>query len=288
MPTTRKTTAAPQEPATPAPPAQDLSPGTPPPSPPPAAPSDPLAHVLANVFSANQSAVFQLAFAAAGIEEIDDLLSLSPQDVRNISWADASGGVVSLKLAQANTLISLIQWYGAQGTTDVDVFFDLDKAGLSTFRRELSASASVSVPATPASAHMSPLRSPPTPDPSTDPSAAPPAAPSAAPSTGLSPADEITARIKRDVSSYSTFKDRRQWSQWHRSFLALASSHGLSDVLDPDYSPSTESERLLFAHLQKFTFAVLTTHIRESEASEVLRKYSSKNAEPSHYTTTPN
>ena len=63
--------------------------------------------------------------------------------------------------------------------------------------------------------------------------------------------------------------------------MATAASQGLANVLDPDYSPSTPSEQALFDLLQDHTFAVFTLHLRETEASEIVRKYSGKGVDES-------
>ena len=256
-----KTRAAPQGAASPA-----AQPAAPPSvsSADPSADADPLEHVLDNVLLAGGTSPFRLAFDAAGIEDIDDLLSLSPKDIKDISWTDASGATVSLKVAQSNTIISLIQWYGAQGTTDPAVFLELDKAGLSAFRRAIAATP----PTAPGGISMPP---------STPARGGPYSPPT--PYSALSPADEFKRGIKRDVNAFQTFKDRRQWNQWHRSFVATAHSQGLGNVLDPDYTPSTPSEQALFDLLQSHTFAVFTSHLREPEASEIVRKYTGKSAD---------
>ena len=94
-----------------------------------------------NVLAADASSPYHLAIDVASIEDIDDLLSLSLSQPGS-TWLNlAQPGSTWLNLAQANTLISLIKWYGAQGTTEAAVFIDLDKFGLSAFRRERASTA---------------------------------------------------------------------------------------------------------------------------------------------------
>ena len=49
--------------------------------------------------------------------------------------------------------------------------------------------------------------------------------------------------IKRDKTQYPSIKDERDYHTWVRSFLAIANSHKIEEVFDPDYVPSNPSRR---------------------------------------------
>ena len=96
----------------------------------------------------------------------------------------------------------------------------------------------------------------------------------------MSAADEFKKGIKRDITAFTTFKDKKSWNQWYRSFTAIADAQGLGNVLNPSYKPVTPEEQALFGVLQSYAFAVFTTHLREPQAAEIVRKYSGSLAGP--------
>ena len=91
-----------------------------------------------------------------------------------------------------------------------------------------------------------------------------------------SAADAFDKGSKRTIESYMTFKDRRQWNSWHRSFRATASQHDLDDILDPKFAPTAgdQAQIDLFNKKQKFAFAVFTHTLKESSTAEIVRCYS--------------
>ena len=216
-----------------------------------------LEHILVHVLTATEAdSPYRKVFAHEGIESVHDLLALDPRDYPNLCYEEG-GTTHTLKRGMYNRLTSVTKWFGTQGTTDPDVFYQLDAKGLREFISEQAATAlgtpSFAPPATPRSGSSS----------------------AALPSySTLSPADEFRRSIKRDVNAFPTFKDRKNWNVWHRSFVATAASQGLSNVLDADYSPSNASEQAFFQVIQDFTFAVFTLHLRESESSEIVHRYS--------------
>ena len=77
------------------------------------------------------------------------------------------------------------------------------------------------------------------------------------------------------MTAFKLLKDRKQWNPWHRSFCATATAQGLSNVLNPKYSPSTSDEQALFDMLQSYMFAVFTLTLVLAEVTARVRKYSS-------------
>ena len=87
------------------------------------------------------------------------------------------------------------------------------------------------------------------------------------------PANEFQKSIKRDKSQYKDFKDQKYWDSWHRSFLVTAKSHGLEDVLNCGYSPSSPEDKDLFHEKQKFLFSVLDHVIHTNMGKTIVRKH---------------
>ena len=68
------------------------------------------------------------------------------------------------------------------------------------------------------------------------------------------------------------------WNQWYRMFSATGKAQGLSDILDPAYTPSSPSEQALFDVLQDYAFAVFTTCLVEAQAAALVQNYSGPQA----------
>jgi hypothetical protein len=90
-----------------------------------------------------------------------------------------------------------------------------------------------------------------------------------------SPAEQFIRTIKRDPSLFPTLKDERYNDVWHRSFLTQARAQDVSEVLDPNYSPSTQSEKDLFAAKQKFVYAILEQKVLTDKGKELVRDHES-------------
>ena len=52
-----------------------------------------------------------------------------------------------------------------------------------------------------------------------------------------SAADEFIKGVKHDPTHYKDFTNDRKWVTWHCHFTALAATHNLDSILDPDYKP---------------------------------------------------
>jgi hypothetical protein len=56
--------------------------------------------------------------------------------------------------------------------------------------------------------------------------------------------------------------------------LATSAAHGISDVFNPKYAPTSASDEAKFKMAQMFAFSVLTAQIQEPSAQAIVRKYS--------------
>ena len=59
---------------------------------------------------------FKSIFKEAGIEDIYDLLSTTPSDLREISILDDNANLFSLKIAQVSRIQKLKEWYEHQSS----------------------------------------------------------------------------------------------------------------------------------------------------------------------------
>ena len=58
--------------------------------------------------------------------------------------------------------------------------------------------------------------------------------------------DEWRKGIKRDMTQYPTLKHDHQFNAWNRETKAVADSQGLSNVLNPKYTPTSIESLVLF------------------------------------------
>ena len=222
--------------------------------------TDPLENLLSTVFNATDpDHRMRLALSAAGCQSIVDELDLSKEDLKSIEWLNSAKEVQKLRIVEINSLLAVSSWFAAQSIKDESVFLTLTPDILSSHRRT-----SVTFPAPATLTAVSGVTAP----------------SSAKPSSALSAADEFKKGIKRDITAFTTFKDKKSWNQWYRSFTAIADAQGLGNVLNPSYKPVTPEEQTLFGVLQSYAFAIVTTHLREPQAAEIVRKYSGSLAGP--------
>ena len=77
------------------------------------------------------------------------------------------------------------------------------------------------------------------------------------------------------MKDFKTYREKKQWNTWYRTFVATARAQGLNNVLDPNYTPTTDDEKALFDVSEEYTFAVLSQCLQESQAADLVYEYSS-------------
>ena len=85
------------------------------------------------------------------------------------------------------------------------------------------------------------------------------------------PAETFAASIKRDPNSYPEFKDSKFWDVFNQQLVAQATLHGVINVLDKHYVPSTAEEIALFEVHKNFLYSVFLTKIKQSDAKNLVR-----------------
>ena len=219
--------------------------------------TDPLEHLLSTVFNATDpDHRMRLALSAAGCQSIVDVLDLSKEDLKSIEWLNSAKEVQKLRIVEINSLLAVSSWFATQSIKDESVFLTLTPDILSSHQRT-----SVTFPAPTTPTAVNGVTAP-----SSD-----------KPSSAWSAADEFKKGIKRDITAFTTFKDKKSWNQ---KLHCIADAQGLGNVLNPSYKPVTPKEQALFGVLQSYAFAVFTTHLREPQAAEIVRNYSGSLAGP--------
>ena len=107
-----------------------------------------------------------------------------------------------------------------------------------------------------------------------------PAAPSTALTAGPaaarvleSPATLFKKGIKRDASVYPTLKEQSHFNNWHRSVIAQARAHDISEVFNLTYSPTTADDIELFNQKQSFAYSVLNRCLLTDQGKAFVREH---------------
>ncbi|CAJ1966191.1 unnamed protein product [Cylindrotheca closterium] len=88
-----------------------------------------------------------------------------------------------------------------------------------------------------------------------------------------SPAEEFDRGIKLDANLYPTLSDDKQWDSYRRNLEATCRTHGLKQVLDPKYQPTSLDERDLFDRHQSFLYQVFVRTLLTDQGKKIVRQY---------------
>ena len=184
---------------------------------------DPLDHVLDVILgSTSDISPYRRAITSASVKTLEDLMDLQREDLMSLEWKEDTE-TKRLSIPERNLILSIKPWLQGLDSQDDETIFKLTAADLTTFRRS----------------GVKPTVPKPPPPP---------------PVTKLSAAEEFKKGIKRDMTAFKPFKEKKAWNPWYRNFEAIATAQGLGNVLDPAYSPSTADKKALFSVLQSYTF----------------------------------
>ena len=186
---------------------------------------EPLEHVITNVLevaATDTKHPYRAIFTENGINEIDDFIALEDQDLRNLEAPDEGDKPpIKFTTAQVNTLKYIKSWFFEQDQQTDDVMLTLTRKTLSTYRRAAIKSSSMATSTPPATAQTQ-VQSTHTSTPL------------------LSSIDHFRRGAKRDMKDFKLYKEKKQWNQWHRTFVATARAQGLNNVLDHTYTPTNK------------------------------------------------
>ena len=88
---------------------------------------------------------------------------------------------------------------------------------------------------------------------------------------------EFDKSIKNDPEAFSVLKDNKNWDAWYTSFRRQAESQRLTNILNPDYKPTTVDEKELFKRQNQYMISVFDKKLQTDQAKETMRMH--KNAE---------
>ena len=96
--------------------------------------------------------------------------------------------------------------------------------------------------------------------------------------TGYSPAAielmGFKKGTKREIAAYPSLKDERYFDAFKRSFFIVVMTHECNEILDPTYTPDSESEEQeLFEAKQTFMFSVFNANLQTDMGKTIVRRH---------------
>ena len=219
---------------------------------------DPLQHVLTNVMCLDADSI--AGFKHLEVTSIYDLLSISPRIDLQGEYPVSGGEENEIGYLSPITIrkVESVQlWFAAQPSHDVTKI-DWPAFTLATFR-QFTLALTVN--------HLT--KEDDVPD---KPISAPPPTPTASsnPSTSNRELVSFQRSIKCSPSDYNKFKEDSRWKQWNRHLKATANSHGLTDILDPTFVPTTAEDIELFKYQQKFMYSVFEQCLLTTKSKHII------------------
>ncbi len=221
---------------------------------------DILNHVLDNVFELDKDHVMRKALKDNAIDNILVLLDWKECDLEMLHFSvktknEDTGEVTMdthpLGKTYTNLLIIFKAYVGVKfpniKSIDVQDWFDIDSDDFDAFRVSRNYEPNVKT------------KPPPTLN----------------PNKAKDPVSDFKRGIKRDQSLFPTLKDERQWDTYKRSTKAQATAQGVSEVLNPNYSPVSFDDKKLFDLKQQYMYAVAEKTLLTDIGKSAVRKHES-------------
>ena len=208
-----------------------------------------LDHVVTVVLKQAKDGPLVKALDHGGINDIVDLLALSPQERDALTVPQVDGTKKPLSIGHKSMLRALkifTNFCQVNGKPIVD-WTTVTKKDFDEFR--------ISEAGLAATEKMDALTSP---------------TPTPPPPKQKDLLAEFKKGIKRDASLFNVLKDLKQWDSWHRSTVAQARAQDVSEVLDPSFKPITGQEDL-FEAKQKYMYAVFERALQTDKGKALVR-----------------
>jgi hypothetical protein len=219
-------------------------------------------HVLDNVLDRRDGSPLKKALAHEGIEDIFALSTLTETAIDSLMYPDEGNNdaLIPLKLADKMLLRCFLHYVlncSLEGQPIVDQWDKITQEEFDLFRINPKymvrlTSTAFSLPASLAPNSTTPVSSS---------------------SNPYSPAELFKRGIKRDPTLFPTLKDEKFNDNWHRSFANQARAQDVSEVLDPNFVPLTETAKELFIEKQKYVYAVLESKVLTDMGKSIVRDF---------------
>jgi len=219
--------------------------------------SDIFVHVLTNVLKQPSDGPLAQALNEAGINEVNDLLTLDHQSRNTLTYELDDGTVKPLPIGYKNLIrvLKIFADYCQDTGTPIEDWPAVTKRDFDDFRTSHARLALLEKSDAFSNSAPTPVIVP------------TPSLPAPKQKDLLS---KFKKGIKRDASLFVVLKDLKQWDSWHRSTVAQAHAQDVYDVLDPAYKPSP-TEKDLFKAKQRYMYAVFKRVLQTDKGKALVR-----------------
>jgi len=214
-------------------------------------------HVLTNVLKQPSDGPLAWALNKAGINEINDLLTLDQHSRNALTYEWDDGTVKPLPIGYKNLLrvLKIFADYCQDQGMPIEDWTTVTKRDFDKFRTSRAGLALSEKSDTFSNSAHTPVIAP------------TPSTPAPKQKDLLS---EFKKGIKWDASLFVVLKDLKQWDSWHRSTVAQARTQDVYDVLDPVYKP-LPTEKDLFEAKQRYMYAVFERVLQMDKGKALVR-----------------
>ena len=232
----------------------------------------PMEHIYHHVLNITESSPIWIVLYDSGVHNFVDFMVMDKEDFEECEGViphdtdRSQDRTIKMNRVQIKKLLAIQNWYRSQDSEDVRVIYQLDEdilqefilggQGASPNRHSRSPGIPAGIPATPAASTPHSRMSH---------------------SSATSSAQLFQQSIKKSVSDYTTkLKDDKYWFNYNQALRAQAKTHGLSNVLDPNYVPETIDDQELFEAQNSFMFNVFQNTLHTMKSKKQIRLHAEK------------
>ena len=186
--------------------------------------------------------IFRKAFEEAGITQIYEFLTITPEDLREISFVE-DGNMQKLSMVQIRKVTWIQKWFYANhesGSTSLNKWFDLSDSILNNFIMHGGITSETTS--------------------------------SSQKAVSKKEEPDLLPGVKRDITAYPVLREDKYWMNFNRTLLSMAATHTVKEVLDPSYVPTPEKQTTFNAK-NTFMYSVFTRSLITAKAKVFLRAH---------------
>lgn len=218
---------------------------------------DALQYIIKTVFEYEADDSISKALKYNGIEDISALICLTNEDVNNLDFRNESGNMEKLDKGRIGLIRCFRAFHSFKQSTVThigDEWNKIEPGEFEDYRISPECIAAVNCKPPP---NQYTIQSP-----------------TSTSKAKISDAiSQFTRSIKRDPTLFPILKNQRNWDKFNRILIATAQAQDMSDVLNPDYLPTTSEETDLFDRKQSFVYCVFVKTLLTDNGKKFIRQH---------------
>jgi Reverse transcriptase (RNA-dependent DNA polymerase) len=218
-------------------------------------------YILLEILRASEGSQISLSLSANGVEEIEELLRLSFDDIDELEYyAPGSRKASPILKGHRIRLKSFLLWSQKLFTENENIALSDEQWRSYThdtfkvFCR--TPDVTVSAPVTMGNAPVRRIGDESRPS-----------------STGSTAVANFKKGIKLDHTVYPLLKEQKHWNNWNRSVIAQGRAHDIGDIFNPEFVPASEEEKQLFDAKQSFAYSMLNRAVMTDVGKSIVREH---------------